>query len=85
MLVNLMDELANRAGFTWRDSFGIYDGPKQGDTWTDLLDEMVDNGYPLNTEPNGNLSLLIATVLTFCKGVEISISTRCLFLAPCTR
>lgn len=39
VVVEIMDELAKRGGFTWRDSFGIYDVPSGGEneTWTDLL------------------------------------------------
>ncbi|CAJ1947337.1 unnamed protein product [Cylindrotheca closterium] len=39
IVAEIMDELAVRAGFTWRDSFGIYDVPSGGvnETWTDLL------------------------------------------------
>ncbi|CAB9506831.1 receptor subunit 1 [Seminavis robusta] len=35
----LMDELARRAGFTWRNSYGITEGPPPGSgkTWTNLL------------------------------------------------
>jgi len=35
----IMDELAKRGGFTWRDSFDVYDVPAGGEneTWTDLL------------------------------------------------
>mmetsp|Transcript_13230 Transcript_13230/g.20618 ORF Transcript_13230/g.20618 Transcript_13230/m.20618 type:complete len:577 (+) Transcript_13230:109-1839(+) len=32
----LMDELALRAGFTWRNSFGVYYGPGENKTYTDL-------------------------------------------------
>lgn len=41
----IMDELSARAGFTWRDSFGIYDVPsgKENETWTDLLEWSVEN------------------------------------------
>lgn len=41
----IMDELALRAGFTWRDSFGIYDTPagaEFNETWTDLLGWSVE-------------------------------------------
>ena len=38
----LMDELARRAGFTWRDSFGIFVDPTN-ETWTELLDWSVDS------------------------------------------
>jgi len=33
----LMDELALRAGFSWRNSFGIYYSPGEGKSYTDLL------------------------------------------------
>lgn len=41
----LMDELANSAGFTWRDSYGAYPGPGEGSnhTWTELLLWMTEN------------------------------------------
>jgi Ligand-gated ion channel len=32
----LLDELADRAGFTWRDSFGVQYGPEDG-SWLELL------------------------------------------------
>ena len=39
----LMDELARRAGFTWRDSFGVYVDPINNETWTELLDWATDS------------------------------------------
>mmetsp|Transcript_33890 Transcript_33890/g.82185 ORF Transcript_33890/g.82185 Transcript_33890/m.82185 type:complete len:640 (-) Transcript_33890:133-2052(-) len=44
IVAEIMDEMASRAGFTWRDSFGIYDVPSGGEneTWTDLLVWSVD-------------------------------------------
>lgn len=40
----LMDELARRAGFSWRDSFGIYqDATELNTTWSELLSWTVDN------------------------------------------
>lgn len=41
LLVNIMDELSRRAGFTWRDSFGVVqpiDTSTSNHTYTDLLD-----------------------------------------------
>ncbi|KAL3929982.1 MAG: hypothetical protein SGBAC_011966 [Bacillariaceae sp.] len=45
IVAEIMDELAERAGFTWRDSFGIYDVPSGGvnETWTDLLVWSIDS------------------------------------------
>lgn len=39
MIPKIMDEVARRAGFTWRDSYGLTTGPPKGSnkTWTDLL------------------------------------------------
>lgn len=33
----IMDELASRGRFTWRNSFAYYDGPGDHHTWTELL------------------------------------------------
>lgn len=48
----IMDELAQRAGFTWRDSFGIFTDPKGADyneTWTDVLVWGVEH-YDVNID-----------------------------------
>eukprot|EP00980_Cylindrotheca_fusiformis_P017065 scaffold5234_cov131-Cylindrotheca_fusiformis.AAC.12 len=48
----LMDELAKRAGFAWRGSFGIFTDPKGADfneSWTDVLAWGVEN-YDLNVD-----------------------------------
>ena len=51
IVAEIMDELSARAGFTWRDSFGIYDVPAGGEneTWTDLLIWSIDN-YDLTVD-----------------------------------
>jgi len=51
IVVEIMDEVASRAGFTWRDSFGFYDTPSGGEneTWTDLLVWSLDN-YDLTVD-----------------------------------
>lgn len=51
IVAEIMDEVASRAGFTWRDSFGIYDVPSGGEnqTWTDLLVWSTDN-YDLTVD-----------------------------------
>ena len=37
-VVEVLDELAKRAGFTWRDSYAIFDAPEEfGKTWTELV------------------------------------------------
>lgn len=37
LLVELLDELSNRAGFTWRQSFALFEAPEAfGKTWTEL-------------------------------------------------
>ena len=36
-LAEILDELASRAGFTWRESYATFDDPDSfGKTWTDL-------------------------------------------------
>jgi len=45
----IMDELARRAGFTWRDSFGISIDPYGNHSWTDLLVWGVET-YDLNVD-----------------------------------
>lgn len=42
--IRFLDELASRAGFTWRDTFGILDSPKSAanQTWGGLLEWSVD-------------------------------------------
>jgi hypothetical protein len=36
-VVEILDELARRAGFTWRESYAIFDEPENfNKTWTDL-------------------------------------------------
>ena len=42
LIADIMDELALRAGFTWRNSFGVTDGPAENRTWTDLLEWGVE-------------------------------------------
>jgi len=51
IVAEIMDEVASRAGFTWRDSFGVYDVPSGGEnqTWTDLLVWSTDN-YDLTVD-----------------------------------
>ncbi|CAJ1947335.1 unnamed protein product [Cylindrotheca closterium] len=49
---SLMDELARRAGFTWRSSFGIFTDPRGAafnETWTDVLAWGVES-YDLNVD-----------------------------------
>ena len=37
-VVEILDELAKRAGFTWRESYAIFDDPEAFDkTWTELV------------------------------------------------
>lgn len=37
-LVEVLDELAERAGFTWRESYAVFDEPEKFDkTWTELV------------------------------------------------
>ena len=45
----LMDELADRGGFTWRDTFGVYYLPAQNTSWTDLLLWSIET-YDLNVD-----------------------------------
>ena len=38
LVPELLDELANRAGFTWRESYAVFDEPEKFDkTWTELV------------------------------------------------
>jgi hypothetical protein len=37
LVPNILDELAKRGGFTWRNSFAVTNGPGDILTWTDLL------------------------------------------------
>jgi hypothetical protein len=37
LLVAILDELAKRGSFTWRNSFAVTEGPGENHTWTDLL------------------------------------------------
>ncbi|KAL3942940.1 MAG: hypothetical protein SGBAC_002968 [Bacillariaceae sp.] len=49
---SLMDELARRAGFTWRSSFGIFTDPRgaaYNETWTDVLTWGVEH-YDVNVD-----------------------------------
>ncbi|KAL3942941.1 MAG: hypothetical protein SGBAC_002969 [Bacillariaceae sp.] len=49
---SLMDELALRAGFTWRSSFGIFTDPRgaaYNETWTDVLTWGVEH-YDVNVD-----------------------------------
>ena len=41
--VAVFDELSRRAGFQWRDSFGVVDPPNANQTWTDAMIDTVDN------------------------------------------
>ena len=45
----ILDELASRAGFTWRDSFAITSGPDENHTWAELLEWSTDV-YDLSAE-----------------------------------
>ena len=41
-MVEILDEVAKRAGFTWRDSYSLFRDPeKLGKTWTDLVQWQV--------------------------------------------
>jgi hypothetical protein len=40
---NILDELAKRGGFTWRNSFAVTDGPGDNHTWTELLDWAMES------------------------------------------
>ena len=43
LIADIMDELAIRAGFTWRNSFGVTTGPGENKTWADLLEWGVES------------------------------------------
>ena len=49
LFVYVLDELASRAGFTWRDSFAITSGPDENHTWAELLEWSTDV-YDLSAE-----------------------------------
>ena len=41
--LQILDEVAARAGFTWRNSYSTFDDPeKYGKTWTDLLKWQIE-------------------------------------------
>lgn len=37
IIADILDELASRGGFTWRNSFGVLEDPGEGRTWTEML------------------------------------------------
>jgi hypothetical protein len=43
LVVDIMDELAKRGSFTWRNSFAVTDGPGVNHTWTELLGWAVES------------------------------------------
>ncbi len=40
--VKMLDEIARRAQFNWRDSFGVVDSPGVNQTWDDVLEYSID-------------------------------------------
>ena len=42
VMIEIWDELAKRAGFSWRDSFAFVNTPSGGKDWTDLLLWSID-------------------------------------------
>ena len=42
VMIEIWDELAKRAGFSWRDSFAFYNTPPSDKDWTDLLLWSID-------------------------------------------
>lgn len=42
VMIEIWDELAKRAGFSWRDSFAFYNTPSGDKDWTDLLLWSID-------------------------------------------
>ena len=42
LVAQILDELALRANFTWRDSFAISYGPEPNQTWTEMLQLYTD-------------------------------------------
>jgi hypothetical protein len=49
-MIEVLDEVARRAGFTWRESYSIfYDPEKYGKSWTDLLKWQV-RSYDMSGE-----------------------------------
>ena len=42
LVVQILDDLAERANFTWRDSFAISYGPEHNQTWTEMLQLYTD-------------------------------------------
>jgi len=47
--VKMMDEIARRAEFTWRDSYGLVEPPNPNQTWTDVLVWSIEK-FDLNGE-----------------------------------
>ncbi len=45
--IKMLDEIARRGQFKWRDSFGVVDSPGENQTWGEVLDWSVDT-YDLN-------------------------------------
>ena len=49
-MIEVLDEVAARAGFSWRDSFSFFDNPETfGKTWTDLVQWQI-GAYDLSGE-----------------------------------
>lgn len=42
MGIQVLDEIARRAKFEWRNSFGVVDSPTENQTWGDVLDYTID-------------------------------------------
>lgn len=58
-VVEVLDELAKRAGFTWRESYAIFDDPEAYDkTWTDLVVSKPKR-YFTAREPRGDRNSLM--------------------------
>jgi len=45
--IKILDEIARRAQFEWRDSYGVIDSPSGNQTWSDVLTWSLDT-YDLN-------------------------------------
>jgi hypothetical protein len=43
LVAHILDELAKRGSFTWRNSFAVTEGPGDNHTWTELLDWAIES------------------------------------------
>ena len=64
LAAKILDELARRGNFTWRNSFAVTDGPEPGTTWTEAL-ELYTNMFDISIDYWDKNSLRLSKGIAF--------------------